>query len=71
MAVAAACCVSSEAATTVGVEICRVVGLSVPGGSPPQPVSKTAAIYRHVARGSNVGLPVRVRNTTFERPSQC
>ena len=49
----------------MGVEVWRIVGVSVAGASLPQPVSRRAAIDRHIARGCHLNLPVRVSNTIF------
>ena len=60
---AVGCCVSVAVAGTMGVEVWRIVGVSVAGASLPQPVSRRAAIDRHIARACHLNLPVRVSNT--------
>ena len=52
----------------MGVEVCPTVGVSVPGASLPQPESRRATIDKHTARASQIGLRVRVSNTTSTLP---
>ena len=60
--------VSVEVGGAVGAEVGRAVGALVAGVSLPQPASRTTAIDTHKAKGSHLGMPVRVIITPLDVP---
>ena len=61
-------CVSADVPEAASVEVGRAVGALVAGVSLPQPASSTAAIDTHKAKGSHLGMPVRMFITPLYVP---